>query len=98
MTKKTKRRLPSDLTDDEARAEGERLRERLRAADRIAAPLFARQLANEEVRAEGERRSDGHPDWLRSRIEMSLRAADLMDEQADQKFASETDSDTPPKP
>ena len=37
---------PWELTKEEARAEGERLREELRAADRIAAPLFAKQLAD----------------------------------------------------
>ncbi len=49
MAKETKRRLPSELTHVEARTEGERLRERRRAADRIAAPLFAQQMPEEEL-------------------------------------------------
>ena len=36
---------PWEITPEEARAAGERKRERLRAGDRLAAPLFARQLA-----------------------------------------------------
>ncbi len=50
MPKEIRRRLPSELTDEEAKAEGERLREELRAADRIAAPLFVRQLDEEDER------------------------------------------------
>ncbi len=40
---------PQDLTPEQARAEGERLRERSEAADREDAPLLAKQLAEGEV-------------------------------------------------
>ena len=42
---------PWEMTTDEARAEGERLRDRLRRADQIAAPLLAAQLSNDNPTA-----------------------------------------------
>ncbi|MDD5437553.1 MAG: hypothetical protein PHC70_00175 [Patescibacteria group bacterium] len=58
---KTRRRKLSELTDTEARAEGERLRDRLREADRIAAP---RNPAFEGLRASCGEHFDNSDDDL----------------------------------
>lgn len=47
-SKKTRRRI-SDLTPEEKRAEGERLRARHEQADREDAPLFWAQVAEQET-------------------------------------------------
>lgn len=48
-------RRPWEVTPEEARAQADRLRERRRAADREAAPLLTRQLAELDAEEEGHK-------------------------------------------
>ncbi len=91
MIKETKRRLPSELTDQEARLVGERLRAAREQADCDDAPFLARQM-----QAAYAHKQPGDPSLepiLRSIADWSATAADKMREEYFQSLEEQSDSE-----
>ncbi len=91
MAKESKCRLPSELTDEEARVAGERLRAAREQADREDAPLLARQM--QEAFAHRQPADPTLEPVLRLLADWSAIADDKMREEYYQSLEEQSDSE-----